>query len=517
MRGSSIRRNILFSLAGQAILVLLSLVATHMVFRRLGAEVLGIIGFAVTVSQLLIIVSEMGISIVVTREVAAHRSTDRAYVEDLVTSVSALAWTAFVVASVVICVLAGWMVRHWLQLETTDRDAAAIAFGIICVSMLLAVPRNIYGAVVSGYERMDLWNVANVLTVGVQQLGMAILLGLGGTLIHVAAWYALTGLFGIGAYMVLVARMVGARSLLPIYRHATIRRNLGFGASLFANSLVGYLTTQADRWTIGKFLPTSVLGYYSFIQGLLGKGAIVPGAIANAAFPALSSRVATEPRAAWLGQYQKLQDLCCYVYAPVSAAIAMLGVVVTAIVFNADVATNIALPLALLSVAQYLYGALYVPYWLAMAMRRPDLSLRANVTALPVVVPATVALIYFFGLTGAALSFLTYVAWHYLYFVPRFAKVCLQRSAWQWWRRTGMFFAALLVAYGVPWWLASVIGTDQVFAGLIVAYVIGTAVFVGLGWLVVGDELRGELSKAFRQLQSVLRRKELWSDPTTRP
>lgn len=90
-RKISLKRNILSNMSGQAVLMVLSLVSTHLVFHKLGADVLGVIYFSVTVTFVLITLSDMGLSPTVTREIAAHRLSDRRYVSDLVGSSAALA------------------------------------------------------------------------------------------------------------------------------------------------------------------------------------------------------------------------------------------------------------------------------------------------------------------------------------------------------------------------------------------------------------------------------------------
>jgi len=71
-------------------------------------------------------------------------------------------------------------------------------------------------------------------------------------------------------------------------------------------------------------------------QGLASKGNMIPGAIATAAFPTLTSGVVNRARSDWMGQYNKLHDFTCFLLVPVTAAVAMLGVVVMALVFNQE-------------------------------------------------------------------------------------------------------------------------------------------------------------------------------------
>lgn len=498
-----IKRNIVFGIFSQGLLLLLSLIATRFVFRELGAEVLGIISFSVTLTFLFIALSDMGMSLLITREVAAHRNRDPHYVEGLVRSVAAVSWLAFLVSGALVVALAPWLVDRWLQIEVTDRASATLALQMISVALLLAIPRAVYGAVVAGYERVDLWNVANLWAVAVQQLGLILVLAAGGGLFHVAVWFGVSAALGLPPFLYLVCRLGGIRLLFPVWRIDALLRNLRFASHLFANSLSGFLVTQVDKWAISKFLSLSLLGYYSFAQGLVSKGGIVPGVIANAAFPALSSGVTTLPDSAWRTQYRKLQDFTCYVYFPVAAAAAMLGIVVTRFVFNAEVVELVWLSLLLLSIGQYLLGLLSVPYWLAIALKRPDISLRANLWAFLFVIPATVLLAYYYGLIGAAVSSILYAVWQLLYFIPRFCSQCLGMRASLWYLQAGSYFAIGLAAYSLPWIGAWVLGEGLSLTGLVAAYALGTFVFLLAGWFRTGPDLRASLLHSVQALRIV--------------
>ena len=499
-----LKRNIISNMCGQAILMVLSLVSTHLVFHKLGADVLGVIYFSLTVTFVLIILSDMGLSPTVTREIAAHRHNDSSYVSDLVGSSSVIAWIAYGSSCFLIVLFSPFLIKHWLQIGTIGHHEAIISFAIISAALLLAIPRVVYGAIIAGHERMDMWNVANVAAVGVQQLGMIVVLALGGTLYAVAVWYGVSGIVGLVIFCAVASRLSGISPWHLSFRSAVIRRNFHFGSRLFANTMVGYLVGQVDKWIISKFLPASTLGYYGVAQGLVSKGSMVPGTIAAAAFPALSTGVGNKDRSGWMGQYLKLQDFTCYVYFPVTGAVAMLGIVVIRYVFNNEIAELIWRPLLLLAISQYALGLLTVPFWLAVAFKRPDISLRTNIWALLLVVPITVVLVYRYGLIGAAASSVLYAAWQLFYFIPRFCSECLGTSALLWYRHAGTFSAIGLIAYGLPWIIAWTLGEGLTLMGLVSAYFVGTFAFTWIGWLQAGPGLQAAVRQSVKVLKDDL-------------
>ncbi len=486
----SLKRNILSNMSGQAILMVLSLVSTHLIFHRLGGDILGVIYFAVTVTFVLITISDMGIAMALTREMAAHRHDDRGYVSDLVGSSLVVAWVTYGMSFSLIAFLSPFLIRYWLQAVSSDHHVTTISFVVISGSLLLAIPRTIYSAVIAGTERMDMWNVANVAAVGIQQLGMVLVLGFGGTLYAVAMWYAISGFIGLVIFGAMAGMLSGISPLRMSYRWDVIRRNLHFGTRLFANSIAGYFVGQLDKWIVSKLLPASMFGYYGVAQGLVSKGGMIPGAIAAAALPAFSASVANRERSEWMTQYHKLHDFCSYIYIPVSAAVAMLGIIVITLVLNADVVQKIWPTLVFLAIGQLLLGLQYVPYMLTVAMKRPEISLRANVWTLVISVPLAILLTIRFGTAGAAFSIILSSALYLFRFIPRFSAECLNTSGWKWFRMSGLLTALGFLSYGLPWSGLWIMGRGLDPYGLVVAYVFGSIVFLLVGWRVIGPELK---------------------------
>jgi hypothetical protein len=157
-----LKRNIVYSLGGQGLVMVLSLIATRLIFHELGDEVLGIIYFAVTVTFALIVFSDMGISPTISREVAVYRHSEPSYVQDLVRTTSLILWGVYLLS----CMAVYWFVpvlsEQWLNLQHTDTRIATQAMQLISFSLLLAIPRALYASVINGHERVDLANIANV-------------------------------------------------------------------------------------------------------------------------------------------------------------------------------------------------------------------------------------------------------------------------------------------------------------------------------------------------------------------
>ena len=69
---SRLSKNVIYNVAGQGIVLLLSLIAVRFIFRRLGDDVFGVIYFNIAMTALLVGALELGLSSTTVRANAGH-------------------------------------------------------------------------------------------------------------------------------------------------------------------------------------------------------------------------------------------------------------------------------------------------------------------------------------------------------------------------------------------------------------------------------------------------------------
>jgi O-antigen/teichoic acid export membrane protein len=178
---SKLSRNVLYNFVGQALVLLIGLLAVRFVFRKLGADVYGLMVFIQTVNFSIVAVLDLGITSTTVREVAAHFAQDSKYVRDLLRTAGFFFWSAYVMLAIAIVALAPLVAAHWINLKAVDAHAAIQMLQILGVASLVALPRSLYMALLRGLERMGTINLVEVGLALLQQSGtVAILAGGGG-------------------------------------------------------------------------------------------------------------------------------------------------------------------------------------------------------------------------------------------------------------------------------------------------------------------------------------------------
>jgi O-antigen/teichoic acid export membrane protein len=489
---SRLSRNILYNLLGQGLLLVLGLLAARYVFRQLGSDALGIIYAAATLAIVLSGVLELGVSSTTVREVAAHARNDPKYVRELIQTASLLYWGAYLVLAVAVYVGSPLLVEKWIRLETMPPATATHALRVLGITALLVLPRSLYVSLFRGLQRMEFNNAIDVAVAALQQLGMVVILALGGNLFHVVYWVGAWFVLGMVPYLAVGARLLGTAALVPAYSPAVIRRNLVFSAHMMAISVLAMVHTQIDKVLVSKLLPLGSFGYYAFGSSVVSKGMLVSGAIAQAAFPSFASLAHRRDRPGLIAQYRALQDLLSFSTVPLFAAITFAALPLYRYLFTDEVAQQLLVPTAILCMGFYMNGTLTTPYVLSLAVGRPDISAKANFLALFLVLPIAVVLVLALGLTGAALSWVVYHVFAYGYTARRICAECLQMPVRDWYRHIARIAALAGLTYGVAWGGVASVGKLSA-AALALGYVAASLGFLLGAGLLIGGELRQAL------------------------
>ncbi len=487
-------RNIIYNVAGQGLVLILSLIAVRFIFRRLGDDVFGIIFFNLVLTTVLASALELGISATIVREVSSFFDKDRANATALIRTATLLYWGLGLLLVVVIWVTAPLLVTHWVNLKSLDAGTAATTLRLLSATTLVALPKALYTSLFRGRQMMALNNAIDVGTAAVQQAGILLLILRGAGVYVVAGWISASVILGIVAYVVVAARLVGWSTLRPAYSSEVVRRTIGFTGHMMVISVLSLVHTQAAQVIVSKLLPIAEFGFYGLAASTVNRATLVTNAVAQAAFPSLSSLFATGDRPSLLTQYRKLQDLVCYGTFPLYAGITFAAVPVYTFVFNAGVAQRLLLPTAFLALGSWMNATISIPYMLSVAMGKPQIAARLNLYALVIVLPVTVLLVLRFGIAGAGFSWVFYHVVAYAYMVPRICRECLAAPVLTWYVHVLKVAGLGVVTYGPAWVVLSATNLSSLPIAII-TYAAGTAVF-GIGaYLMIGPDLRQTIQR----------------------
>lgn len=485
---SRLTRNILSNLTGQAIVLVLGFVAVRFIYRDLGDDAVGMIFFALTLNSVLAVAMDLGISSTIVREVARTQPSS-GYVVALLRTAAFFYWSCYAVLTAILVLAAESIVRVWLNVGTLDPSTSEISLKILAGGSLLALPKSLYASLFKGLQRMDVSNGIDVLSMAVQQGGIAATISFGGGIVAVSWWIAGSTAVGVAAYALAASRVVPVRALIPAIDREVIRINRGYASRVSIATVLGLIHTHADKLIVSALLPLGVFGLYGFAFSALNRGTLLTSAVAQAAFPSLSALHSRRDHEGLLVRYRSLQNLVCYMSVPVFAVAPFAVPGVFALLFGPEEADRMLLPCTLLALGFYMNSTLHMPYILSLALGRPAIAMSLNAWAAAAVLPATLFLVWRWGLIGAGSSWLVYHGFAYVYFVPRISRECAAQAPWRWYRDVATFTVPAGVIYAAAW-LGALWATGASPAGLASAFCLGTALYGIVGWIALPNDAR---------------------------
>ena len=491
---SKVRRNILYNLVGQLLLLTLSFVSARYIYRGLGQDVLGIVYFVAMLNSALAGVLELGLAATVVKEVAAHHEDEPDYILRFIRVGVLYFGAVFLLVALTQVALAPVLLSDWLMLEGLSHDEGVLMLRILGPAAFLAFPQTFFASIFRGLQRMGVINSIDVIVMVFQQAGVVLLIVQGYTLLPVVLWIAGSYVLRLSSYVVLTARVFGVVALIPRHDGTVIRRNAAFASRMVGTSVLGMVHSQGDKLVVSALLPVAQVGWYGLAYGAVLKGSRVTVAVATAAFPRLTELVKSSgpDSEALRSLYHRLQSLMRFGLLPIFAGVPFVAPPVFAFVLDAQASEALWLPSTLLALGFYMQGTVNIPAFMALSMERPDIGLRQNVYALVVIFPLTVALIATWGLVGVALAWIVYQLFAYAYGVRRVYRECLGLRARVFYVEVLYVLSLAAVSYGPGgWWLVN--NPDFSLPAGLLAYTLSTALFALGLWLSGGQELRQDL------------------------
>jgi hypothetical protein len=137
-------------------------------------------------------------------------------------------------------------------------------------------------------------------------------------------------------------------------------------------------------------------------------------------------------------------------------------------------------------------GTLTIPYFVSLAVGRPDIGARQNVLALFIGPPVSALAIYRFGLSGAGFSMMLLHVFLYLYGLPRVCRECIGIPPRTWYWHVLRIIASALLIYGSAWGLITWVGRFSILA-LATGYVVASIIYGAVAYELMDDSLRATI------------------------
>ena len=403
--------------------------------KYLGIEAYGLIGlFALLQAWLTLL--DMGMTPTLSREMARFTggSQSREYIRDLLRSIEIVAVGVAILIASGIAVSSSWIATSWLKVENLSTDVVAQAFAIMGVVTALRFIEGIYRSAIVGLQRQVLFNAINSAMATLRGVGAVGILALVSPTIE--AFFIWQGTVSIASLSILAAATYftlpkGERS--GHFSWSALRSIWRFAGGMLGITFLALLLTQVDKILLSKLLSLGEYGYYTLAATVAAGLYVLIGPITQAWYPRLCELHASDEQTALTEAYHQGSQLVSVVAG--SAAIVLVLFSETLLRLwtqNSEMAVRTAPLLSLLALGNMLNGLMHMPYMTQLAHGWTSLTVRINIIAVVIIVPAILWATTRYGAEGAAWVWVVLNAGYLLLGIHFMYRRILTTEKWRW-------------------------------------------------------------------------------------
>jgi len=398
-------RSILFSLGGAGAPAVLALFAIPRIASTLGTERLGILTLAWTVIGYATFL-HLGLGRAVARDTAEAGGGGEA--------LRATVWTAMlmtltmgVAGGTALFLFAPGLVAL-LKVPPILVAEATTSMRVLACAVPFTVSMPVLSGVLEARRRFDLVNAVVVPSSVATYLGPVVALLFVSGLVPLVAVLSAGRALAWLAYLALCLYEAPELRARPVFRRAVARPLLRFGGWTSVSAAVSPLLVYLDRFVVGAVVSATAVAYYSTAQEVVVRMGMVSGAVVGVLFPAFARN--SDERGRLAGLLESGVDAVLLLVLPLSLLVgAFSGELLRAWLGPAFAAAGGPV-LAWLAAGLLLNGLAKVPSTLIQAVGRPDITAKLHLVELPLFVLVLGALVWEWGLEGAAVAWVARVA-----------------------------------------------------------------------------------------------------------
>jgi O-antigen/teichoic acid export membrane protein len=291
----SLRRNTLWNIAGAGAPFLLGVVTIPYLLKTVGVEAFGILSLVWTMIGYFSFF-DFGLGRALTQQVATNRAKGKIEeLPNLVMTGLIFTFATGIVGGGVLAVLANPLGFKWLKVsvalqQSTIQSLLIASFGIPMTTLTAGLK-----GVLEAYEDFKAVNLLR-LFLGLANFGLPVLsiFIFGPSLAMMVVSLIIARLVVLFAHLYLVYIKLPAGWLSAKFNKNKMKQLISFGSWMTVSNIVSPLMVVADRFIISSVAGASVVAYYTVPADFLIRILIIPGALAAALFPRLTSLTSTD-------------------------------------------------------------------------------------------------------------------------------------------------------------------------------------------------------------------------------
>lgn len=401
----SLRKNVTANFLGQGWSALMNIAFVPLYIKYLGIEAYGLIGvFAILQTWLTLL--DMGMTPTINREMARYTAGAHSAVSirDLLFSLEVVCFVVSVTVWVIVCFLSDWLSENWLISGSLAKTEVSKAISIMGAVVALRFIESLYRGALLGLQK-QVW-LSFVVSL------LATLRGVGAILVLILViptiemfflWQGFVSIITILIFYYMVHRDMPEINHAPKFSLIQLREIWKFASGMIAITFLSLLLMQVDKVILSAMLSLEMFGYYTLAGTVAAVLYQLSTPITQAYYPKLTQHVTKNDQEELIKTYHQGAQLISLLVIPATLMLTFFGDSILSIwTDNPLIVENVASLLLLLSIGTLLNVLMHIPYMLILANGWVTFSIRQNIIAVIILVPATLWLTPHYGAVGAA-------------------------------------------------------------------------------------------------------------------
>jgi O-antigen/teichoic acid export membrane protein len=401
---STLGRNTIWNLVGQAAPALAAVVTVPILIHGLGTERFGVL----TLIWLIVgyfSIFDLGLGRALTQLLAERLGRDDHE------SVVPLVWTAMGLMACLgflgtaIAAIVAPNVQHALKAPASLRVETLDSIYLLALSIPLVVSTAGLRGILEARQRFDLANVVRLASGVFTYVAPVLVLVVSRSLVPITVLLVLGRLATWAAYLVMCVRE------LPELKHrVAIQREyvgplLKFGGWMTVSNLISPILVYLDRFLIATVIGAAAVAYYVTPFEIVTRLLLLPWALSGVLFPLIASTfVQNRARSARLfSRGIRVTFLTLFPFVLLVIAFAHEGL---SLWVGETIASHSAVVMRWLAFGVFMNGIVQVPFATIQAAGRPDLTARIHLVELPLYLPTLWWMAHRWGIEGAAIAWM---------------------------------------------------------------------------------------------------------------
>jgi O-antigen/teichoic acid export membrane protein len=431
----SLKKNIVANYFGQGWQALMGIAFVPLYIKYLGMESYGLIGiFAILQAWLVLL--DMGMKPALGREMArftggAHNAQS---IRDLLRSVELIG--AAVAGTITLCIWAasGWAATHWVTEKHLRVEAVAHAFAAMGLVTALRFMQDIYVSCCIGLQRQVEQNVVTGITSTVRGIGaVALLAWVSPTIEAFFLWQALLSVITVAIFAGIVYRALPPAPQPARFSVPALVNIWRFAGGIVTITLLSLLLTQIDKILLSRLLTLEMFGYYALAGVVAGALTTIAGPISSALYPRFTELVTSGEESTLGAIYHQGAQMVTVLVGSAAMVLMVFGYRVLRLwTGNPSLAERVAPLVVFMALGTLLNGLLLIPYQMQLAQGWTSLTIKVDIVAVSLFVPAVLLTVPTYGGMGAVRVWALLNLAVLILEIPLMHRRLLPNEMWRW-------------------------------------------------------------------------------------